>query len=189
MKVKFDDQILTQDVNIDSACSGIDSRLLNMPTLEPSDAIYLNKVIATLKLGSCPFAYDCSGYSCHPGIFNYGIDAKPLETNGFVGDLIESDSLMTYVSHVTTLSKNNFSESPLTTWTNAGLGGVKDTVCLRDNTSPGFLRLFPAKSLYFTAEKQNLVSGGDLIVFISYDIVTLTTSEQAALFQACGGCC
>lgn len=202
MKTKYSKQILIAVITLSQASDGVESHLLDFPALEVNDAILLNKVSLNIAQGACPPKFNGQSNDCYQGVFNWGLDSKYLETNGFDGDLLESLTAQCYSSHTSDIVVGEESggtvndETPAVTVTTSieyeseaiqGLGGHRDQI---DMTVPGYgnLNRFPAKCLYFQAEKQHLVSGGGIILRVDYNIVTLSSSEQAEAYRLSTDC-
>lgn len=65
------------------------------------------------------------------------------------------------------------------------LGEGRDTLNFRDPNDPNVFIAKPTRELYMVFRKQNLASGAAVGVRFIYDIVSLTTAEQAALCCRC----
>jgi len=180
MKVKFDDQTFRGifDPSNDQHFDGV---LDDLPAIEPDCAFSLKKVRVGLTAAI---------QSGHMSRVEWGLSSKAFDL-AMGSSVLVQPGLLCYGSH----NAREYYPGGSTPYVYSyfDIGGFRDQIDFTNAANTyGIIERVPVRTLHFLIHSQDLVYAEGFDGFslrLLYDIVTLTTSEQATLFQACGGCC
>lgn len=114
--------------------------------------------------------------------FNWAVGIRPNLAGGEDEiDLIAQPGLLVYSGRQGLLPGGVFQ-----------VGGLQDQIALNNKDSYGVFAQIPARQLYFKTEIKGLSTDSGLYIIVcrfDFDVVSLSTSEQAELYRDAGCCC
>jgi hypothetical protein len=178
MKIKFEDQVFrgTFDPSVDDRIDEI----LSLPDIDPDNAFLLKKAFVgvTPPIATGSFS-----------VFEWGLSWRPGDWTVESG-IINQPGLVCFSTH--NLSRYSDPESGNGDQFYFDIGGFRDQINFdSDANTYGVIKNELMRKVHFFIFSDNIVYDHPTHVNLRllYDVVSLSTAEQAELYQQSSGCC